>query len=220
MNINDVQGMEYPKRPLHYIFQRQAELMEKYQQIEAENGFIWLVGPTPVDLHDKFCQIRLKDTAWRCIEEIGEAIEAVDEKEDTHAKEEIADALHFLVEFTIQAGITPNYILDHGFEHSNNNIYIDIHEFWEDCYRPRSDLEASITDFVRDLGCTCNKLKNKPWKQSQVLTDIDGFHKELMKAWVSFFRVAQTIGITHFNELFDLYFRKSEVNKFRQESNY
>lgn len=123
MNILDV----YEKPPevpdmLVAIFERQTQLMEKYHQIEKDNGHF--VVDSPVDLDDRFGQARLKDMAYRCIEEISEATNCLKNKpwkttpvltDRMHFYEEISDAFHFFVEFCLTAGIGPEelYTLYH-----------------------------------------------------------------------------------------------------------
>ena len=69
---------------------------------------------------------------------------------------------------------------------------------------------------MRGLG---NCLKNKKWKKTQVLTDIKSFDKCVR---VFFNSVLQMLIDENLSELdiYNLYFKKSEVNKFRQKSNY
>jgi hypothetical protein len=86
---------------LHHIFKRQRELMVKYEKIEKRNGLLQ-TDLIPVDLHCKNGQARLKDFAWRFTEELTEAGDA---EGILHRQEELADALHFLIELCILVGI-------------------------------------------------------------------------------------------------------------------
>ena len=83
--------------------------------------------------------------------------------------------------------------------------------------------QARIKDLtwrvVEELGEACNCLKQRPWKQSQVVTDQDHFYEELADAFHFFIELLLTVGIDA-DGCFDFYMRKSEVNKFRQRSNY
>jgi len=80
-----------------------------------------------------------------------------------------------------------------------------------------------IKDFMwritEELGEAANCLKNKPWKTTEMLTDEDHFKEELMDALHFFIELLILTGFDA-NSVFDLYFRKSEVNKFRQRSKY
>lgn len=220
MNINDVQIVEVPKEAdmLETIFARQRELMEKYHLIEAKNGLLQ-TSDIPVNLHDAKGQARLKDFAWRITEELAEAMDAITSYKEIgdHAKEEIADALHFLVEMAILSGIEPLDLT------GCSPMFIGrdkLEVLW--AYPERHNIQSpgqAILNFIRELGMVCHLLKNKPWKQSQMITDVDEYRLRFRNAFISFIDICIAMRITP-SELFNLYFRKSEVNKFRQRSNY
>jgi len=73
----------------------------------------------------------------------------------------------------------------------------------------------AIIEISEALDC----LKNKPWKQSMVEVDVDHYREEIADALHFFIEGCILSGITA-SDLFSLYMRKSEVNKFRQRSNY
>jgi hypothetical protein len=52
-----------------------------------------------------------------------------------------------------------------------------------------------------------------------MMTDVDYFTQKVVQVWFRFAELCQRSGIDS-QKLFNLYFRKSEVNKFRQRSNY
>lgn len=134
MNIKDVteeQFKEYSKKDkLIAIFERQVELMKKYEKIEGRDWW--------PNIDTKKGQVVLKDFAWRITEELGEAM---------------------------------------------------------------------------------NCLKNKPWKQTEIRTDVEHYLEELADAFHFFIELCILSGLGP-TSLFNLYFKKSEVNKFRQRSNY
>lgn len=72
---------------------------------------------------------------------------------------------------------------------------------------------------VEELGEAANCLKNKPWKQDAQPTDQEHFYEEIADAFHFFVEMCMWAGINA-DTLFNLYFRKSEVNKFRQRSGY
>ena len=76
-----------------------------------------------------------------------------------------------------------------------------------------------IRRVVEELFEASHTLKNSPWKQSHVLTDEDHFYEELSDAFHFFIELCITVGIDP-EALYKLYFKKSEVNKFRQRSAY
>jgi len=218
VNINDVKLEDLHLGrgdKLDQIFQRQFELMQKYHGIEEANGL--LVSPdVPVNLHDSKGQFRLKDFAWRITEELGEALEAFEKHPGIreHYDEEIADALHFLVEFTILAGVTVE-----RFDSEYDKLDILFDENWVATSRQHSSLYRDMGRTVGALAVACNCLKNKPWKNTQMMTDVDYFTKKVLEVWDRFAELCQRSGLNS-AKMFDLYFRKSEVNKFRQRSNY
>lgn len=148
MNIKDVEidwallqekyGDENALNELQLIFARQRELMDTYHGIEQRNGALVVEPAHYGNLDARVVQMRIKDMAYRCIEELSEAT---------------------------------------------------------------------------------NTLKNKPWKNDEVATDRDHFYEELADAFHFFVELCIIAGLG-FEDLFRLYFLKSEVNKFRQRSNY
>lgn len=227
MNINDVEirQLKTGEDRLELIFQRQRELMEKYHQIEASNGLL-ITPEIPVNLHDHKGQFRLKDFAWRITEELGEALEAFHIHYDIpeHYDEEIADALHFFVEFTILAGFHPEDIAQRWIDRYDRLGFLYLEGAKGEIKEIKSNrkylaLALRTGLFTEALATTCNTLKNKPWKQSQMLTDVDYFRHKLCDAWYKFIQICIQADISP-TYLFNLYFKKSEVNKFRQRSNY
>jgi len=95
----------------------------------------------------------------------------------------------------------------------------------EDCPVDLDDKKGQqrIKDFAwrvtEELGEAMNCLKNKPWKQTHMETDKEHFNEEIADAFHFFIELCILIGWDA-EDLFNYYFRKSEVNKFRQRSNY
>lgn len=226
VNINDVKtnSDDWKGDRLEAIFKRQQELMEKYHDIEKANGLLQ-TEDVPVSLHDRFGQTRLKDFAWRATEELGEALDAFTHSDNMdHCWEELADALHFLAEFTILAGMTPEdlvVILNAGRDAVEGD-YLDQFFYWSEppkVYPQQEMMFMEVGRFIQYMGMACNCFKNKPWKQSHMLTDVKEFYKWVVKAWKAFIGVCDVSGLTP-RTLILFYFGKSEVNKFRQRSNY
>jgi len=196
MNINDVtESINVPRTSKEIwveIFKKQTELALKYKDIEKMGD---LLDTTDNNINTAKGQKWIKDFAWRVTEELAEAYEArfVDE---VHYKEELIDALHFLVELTIIAG------------HRN--------------YKPTQFTDKYIPeawDIVYQLGLMCNTLKNKPWKQTQMLTDKELFTKHLDFAW-SYMYTLLLKELGRDEEIYLYYFKKNKVNQFRQRSKY
>lgn len=215
MNVNDFKNPENrPEDLMHDIFTKQAELMEKYHPIEHANGLLQ-THDCPVNLHDNKGQHRLKDFFWRTTEEAMEALEAYLIGDIVHFQEELADAMHFFVEAMILAGIEPKVEgkcwLRHAFEEAL--LMIESGEV------DQAGVEGDMLNFVYEMGLAANCLKNKPWKQSHMLTDVPKFQSLMADAMWAFVYLCIGAGFTA-ETLYDMYFRKHQVNKFRQDSNY
>jgi hypothetical protein len=86
-------------------------------------------------------------------------------------------------------------------------------------YARQRYLKDAAYRVVEELSEATNCLKNKPWKSTPVLTDIDHHDEEIADAFHFFIRYCINANIDA-EKLYKLYFKKSEVNKFRQRSNY
>ena len=72
---------------------------------------------------------------------------------------------------------------------------------------------------IEELEEGMNCLKNKPWKQTQMETDKEHFVEELADGFHFYIALLLSIDMSA-EDLFQIYFKKSEVNKFRQRSRY
>ena len=210
MNITHAKKEKTNKESLRSIFDRQKELMEKYHDIEFKSGLMQ-TEDCPVNLDDKRGQARIKDFAWRITEEIGEALDAIENESGEsallHFHEELVDGLHFLTEMTILTGYDlPEY-----------TTLKDLIE--EGSYRDCYSLNDLVSDHVCYLGMMCNCLKNKPWKQSMMRTNKENFYKHLKLVWSKYIAILTSQDLTE-EEITDLYLRKSQVNQFRVRSHY
>lgn len=210
MNITHAKKEKTNKESLRAIFDRQKELMEKYHDIEFKSGLMQ-TEDCPVNLDDKRGQARIKDFSWRITEEIGEALDAIENESGEsallHFHEELVDGLHFLTEMTILTGYDlPEY-----------TTLKDLIE--EGSYRDCYTLNDLVSDHVMYLGMMCNCLKNKPWKQSMMKTNKENFYKHLKLVWSNYVAILTSQDLTE-EEITDLYLRKSQVNQFRVRSNY
>lgn len=218
MNITHAKSEEIVGDKLVAIFNRQKELMEKYHDIEARSGLMQTES-CPVNLDSKAGQARIKDFSWRITEEVGEALDALYLDNDTeHFNEELVDGLHFLTELTILAGFDAKDIA--GMICRNIPDDADLLEFLCAWVRTgEQNLPFAVTTLVRKLGMMCNTLKNKPWKQSHMKTDKAVFKDRLGEVWEAYIHIL--IGSLETpDDIADIYLKKSQVNKFRQRSNY
>ena len=219
MNVDDVKDVKY-KRTLRAIFGRQRELMDKYHAIEEKNGIGYaLVKDVPFHIDDLRWQYLIKDFAWRSMEEIAEAYDAYQKSMfenlrspeiDAHIKEEIADALHFLVELFIIAGYDAEDF---------DECWVFFAKSLQDGIIPPTSVEDTIAYYLQELGMAMNHFKQKPWKQTHFQTDEKSFFDALRRSLSAWRLVAHCFGMS-LDDIYDFYFRKSEVNKFRQRSGY
>lgn len=73
---------------------------------------------------------------------------------------------------------------------------------------------------IQELAEAAQVLKNwKPWKQTEIPSDAEHFREEMIDALHFFVEACILSGMTA-EDVHDIYFRKHEVNKFRQESKY
>ena len=221
---------------LQSIFQKQQGLIDRYHGIEVINGLV-LCHESPVDLSDRFGQAKLRDYAWRMTEELTEASWSLDKKLGwTDFCEELVDALHFLVELCIHAGITPDD-LHNGSEHIDRleglySMAFSHYYQWGEAngYEVNAPppmtgnidhqfVEAKIYRVIHFLGGAINLLKNKAWKQSHRETNRQEFVLKIQRTFVEYIDLVGTIGLSP-QQVFNHYVHKNEVNKVRQVSGY
>ena len=201
MNINHVK-LEYEenvKDVIPKIFSKQTELLVKYQDIEKLPNW-------PIDIDAMESQTIIKDFKQRILEELAEAFEAYVAKDEDHFFEELMDALHFATELMILIGIDSKEVFQiDGLNPSK------LPNGW------RYDIRLWDITYIYGLGMNC--LKNKPWKQSQVLTDKPLFHKYMLEGYKKLLTFLLEAGMSS-DLMYNYYCKKNEVNKFRQRSKY
>jgi len=223
MNIDDViKKIPIPEDPIAEIFRMQQKLMNRYDDIERDNGFH--VPEAPYHLDNAQVQARIKDMFWRVTEEIMEAMEAIttiyrlledwqDRWEGSpdirHFFEELADALHFLTEASILAGLEASDISLHYSRGKRLNTFT----------LTESNLKVMCFNIIYHMGIAANHFKNKPWKQTQMPTDKVRFKDHLLLVWKSF-KVMWDRLDCDLEHVYVLYARKNFVNVWRQDTNY
>ena len=217
MNINHATVEEFTGDKLQAIFTRQKSLMDKYHDIELKSGLMQ-TEDCPINLDDKRGQARIKDFSWRVTEELGEALDAKATKD--HYQEELIDGLHFLTELTILAGKDYHNLLPEGTALYSKDRLEDLVENAKECISQNGDnLNYWVSKFIENLGMMCNCLKNKPWKQSMMKTDRNAFYGRLAEVWVLYITLLVVSGMDA-DSIVTTYLKKSQVNRFRQRSNY
>ena len=209
MNVNDFDNKLPEGDKLIAIFNRQKELIEKYHLIEQFNLGI-PISTIPYDLNDKRNQHRIKDFAWRVTEELTEATECLGQQDKTHFLEELIDALHFMVELLINVGVTPEALIE---------CQGDKMDYLFSRIPKMEDMTYTTYLVIESLGLAMNCLKNKPWKQTNMLTDEEAFYTKLIKAFFMLIELLISAGLTAETATI-MYFNKSDVNRFRIRSQY
>ena len=259
---------EFEKAPTHTtieaIFGLQKQLIDGYVTIENLPRY-------PIDIHDPVSQVILKDFSARVVEELGEAYESlevlmqymstvkdgwnppeIDPEKVLPAlynfNEEIADAIHFMVELMVYSGYYPKDILkdDPSLEGEEVDIfkYIQANYEWdmEAAYMPQIPITKDqdnifiqggrpisaiyLTMVVRNMWAVIyplqlarNALKNKPWKQRQMLSDRKVYKSNTIRAFIALVCLCLSAGINE-EAFYNIYLAKNKVNRFRQESRY
>jgi len=215
MNVNDVQGENPQGDKLELIFEKQRQLMEKYHEIENRQGVGYgLLRGQVFNINEIRSQELLKNFAWRVTEELTEASVCFRDYEREHKLEEIADALHFLVELCIILEITPERIIRFCLNEAELSDKLE-----QLCNVQFPHSLPSPYPIIEYLGTAMNCLKQKPWKQTHVLTDTEKVIENVVMAFWELCRywVRQEEDA---DSLYNYYFRKNKVNEFRIESNY
>lgn len=215
VSVNEIKNVEnIPDNILKEMFTKQKELAMKYVEIEGM-GNLFEKTNTNVDTLEG--QIWLKDFLYRTIEEVGESFEVIllnqhwnniPDIDKIHYAEELIDALHFFLELCLIAGYNfDNFkqISEYGIV---RNTELNMRAF-----------KVRHWNIVQNLTLAGNKLRNKKWKQTQVLTDRKIFFHYLEQAFDELIRALRTVGLTD-EDIYNLYFKKNQVNKFRQRSQY
>lgn len=202
VNVKDINQFEQSetlkdKDFIKQIFDKQKELIDKYKHIENI--------PDKINIDSAEHQKLLKEFTFRGIEELAESYEAYLHNNKEHMTEELSDAIHFFTEVLILAEIGPEDIVSiDSFEGKKLNIKEIKNDFWNITYK---------------FAISCNKLKCKPWKQTQVLTDKEQYRRLLIEAYDYFMLILGEIGFSG-KEILEIYNNKHLVNKFRIRSKY
>lgn len=147
-----------------------------------------------VDINDYQSQQNLKFLIHRITEEIAEAHFA---DSDLHKKEELIDAAHFAIEIMLILSFDEKEIIE---------------------ILAAKKIDKNENDGIMGLLYSCNFLKNKPWKKTQMETDEESFKKVLKNSLIDLFSFIKSIMPEP--EFIRYYDKKSQVNKFRIRSNY
>lgn len=183
--------------------------------------------PAIWDVDNSEHQTWIKDFFWRTTEELCEAAEYYYEAQENNVApgklfyEEISDALHFLIEPMVMLGYTAED-LENSFPH-NGKLQMNIEGIMiflkGSADKLKIEFPNAMGQVIYELGLAANCLKNKKWKQTQVLTDVTKFKNKLFFAFMEFLVLCCSLNMSH-KDLYTIYMEKALVNEFRQETNY
>lgn len=219
MNTNDFKPLTYdPKTCWELMFEKQKEVFIEFMKQEKID---WTTYDFDINCYED--QQLLKDfLEIRFVEELTEATE--DLIHPDHFLEEMVDAFNFLMEAYIIYGwdyrnLTnwPEYFRDS----SNKDDFKNLLNFLTSDFLPitKKEFYAQFYLVVEATGKTCNKLKNRPWKQCQYLVDLIVFEERFRNIFKQFISLCVYCGITQ-RILFDCWSQKYKVNKYRLETRY
>lgn len=179
-----------------------------YEKIEGIDN--WKEYDFSIDCSED--QMKFKDILQiRCIEELTEATHALDNTE--HFYEEVTDALNFFLSAYCMLGIDFKKFKD------PEKILKERYLITFDDYNKEQIISIMFYEIVNDIGDLCNLLKNRPWAQSNYLVSMYDFDLRLNKLWNTFWSVLSRLALTK-EQIFEMFERKYEVNKFRMLTNY
>jgi hypothetical protein len=82
-----------------------------------------------------------------------------------------------------------------------------------------NQMKVFLWDITYHLQIARNTLKNKPWKQSHMITDLEQYETSMKKATYALFTFFYFAGFDK-QALYHIYFKKNKVNQFRIKSKY
>lgn len=213
---------------VHQMFETQLELVERFDEIERENGF--LVPKPPYNIDDPHVQHRIKVVCQRTCEELAEAMlhrgelgVAIDRVPNTSifemakAKisvaekfiEEMIDSLHFLIEMSMIGGFESVQVgRCHWVWKGEKKSFTSMYEGSD----PRiKAISKNCAEAILRLHLACHELKNKPWKQKLKPTDRVQFEYLMAEAWAWIGECFVEAGMT-LDEVSQVYHVKRMVN--------
>ena len=206
MNTTEIK-IKYKINSFEDLYKYANKQFLEYEKIEGIDN--WKEYDFSIDCSQD--QMKFKDMLQiRCIEELTEATHAMDNED--HFWEEITDSINFFLSAYCMLGVDFNQ-----FESAEDILNgFGIRAFEDIDYDMCSKFFYHIVD---DIGDLCNLLKNRPWAQSNYLVSMYDFDKRLKKLWITFWERMGVLGLKP-KQLFELFERKYEVNRFRIKSGY
>lgn len=212
--VKTVNDMTKPDNLTEDIWAAQEKLMLSYKEIEK-----WPVT-WPLDLNHKESQLLMKDMIARTVEELAEAYETFLQGNMDNTLEEMADALHFLSEAFILAGhpVGEDILKTAKYERP----YIEPHFekfYWDAVFERVNKIPFMMWEATYQLNLARNALRNKPWKQTQMLYNKDEFEKRMELGLNAIILIHYEMGLIP-EDIWVEYTKKNLANRFRIRSKY
>jgi hypothetical protein len=210
MNILDFEPLEREGEILPAVFQETERLFFGFYK-DYQPSVKDLKVPVDIDTYEG--QQAMKDyLEIRVVEEITELREALVEGHPVeHVHEEVGDSFNFLINAYV--------IYGWGAEE-----FTSVENLWRDFSHKekifnQEEIDVAMMKTVYQVGIACNKLKIRPWKKSQYLTDMFVFEERLRELFYSFINMVFTLGIDA-ETLWSIFSRKNQCNQFRLDTGY
>ena len=106
---------------------------------------------------------------------------------------------------------------DYGYDPKHVHSYIPAFKSLSEDFHSLEDHMLWAVTYHINVGR--NFLKNKPWKQTQELTDVTRYDEQIVLGFIKYMGYLRFVGFTP-ETLHELFFKKHRVNCFRQKSGY
>lgn len=240
---------ESSARNLQEIYRKQCQLLDHYTKIEKLPKPPLSLHEKEDQLLLKDFLSRIVEELGEAYESYEKLLRDPKEYYVWNFYEELSDALHFTIEALIYTNIFPPDIAKYlkttiGCDYVTCTGG-DEHNVWKGCfaysnYRIRKyiptpniqliaglplhtllkeQLQNHLWKVTYEIQLTRNALKNKGWKQTQVLSDVNLVREQMIKSFLTLIDACHFIGIDE-DFLFELYCKKNVVNNFRITSKY
>jgi hypothetical protein len=197
------------------IFRRQGEYLASLEAIYISNGCFRHAEPFPWKTDDRLSQEEFRLLAWRCTEEVIEALEASANGDHNGYLDEIADIFHFFVELCLVSGVNPTD-LAYSFTMiapSPKTPDADLLDrTFGFCGSGRGDtIPTRWYCFIHLLGKAMMSFRQRPWRTDHRPTNRAVYVSSLSAAYFSLITACKRSGLDA-DGLYAAYFAKSKVN--------
>jgi dimeric dUTPase (all-alpha-NTP-PPase superfamily) len=210
------------------ILQRQEEYLKSLAPIYLSHSreISWHAVPFPWPIDGRVAQEGFRLLAWRCTEEVIEAIELHYNHADSVTEytekfnEEIADAFHFLIELTLALGIGEQELISgiegvHKFN-STNDYLSSTFKFVGN--GGGETIPQRWGMFVFQLGLAMHELRQRPWRTDDRPTNRQRLVARMNAAFITFICACRRSDISA-DDLYRSYFAKNAINLQRRDAN-